>query len=75
MSDFVIKLTCYHCKGSGEVPDYPDSGGNPPLGTETCPVCNGVQTIEAYSIDLSDIIDKLDDIIDKCNDIFEKVNE
>ena len=69
-----VRKTCPHCHGSGETPDYPDSGGSPPSGTETCTECNGNTTVLVFSVDLGDMDDKLDDIMDKCNDIFEEVS-
>jgi len=46
----VILEECYHCHGTGLEPDYPEAGGQPPSGTETCHVCNGDKKLATKEI-------------------------
>ena len=39
--EYNIYIVCPHCKGTGEVPDYPTDTYQPPTGTKTCPECDG----------------------------------
>ena len=39
--EYNIYAECGHCKGSGEVPDFPSGETQPPTGTKTCPECDG----------------------------------
>jgi len=52
--EYVIIKTCYHCKGSGEVPEYSTDETKPPTGTIVCPVCEGEGKLvdgEIWSVD------------------------
>jgi len=67
---FTITLKCRRCFGSGTIP--PDIGGNP---NGSCDLCGGSGETSWDTVDLTDLMDKVEDVLGKCNDILERLEE
>jgi DnaJ-class molecular chaperone len=74
-------IICPACDGTGQVRHYIEEPLQPPvLEWITCPRCNGGLEIASGTVDVTDIMDKLqkikkqtNDIEKLCNDIWDKV--
>jgi len=62
-----ITRTCLSCAGTGtRTVSWTEQGEGV---NDTCTICNGTGVVDVYSIDLSDITNKLDDIKEVVDEI------
>lgn len=67
-----VTQVCSLCNGQKS---YVQEKGESSVLIDPCPRCDGTGVMALFSINLDDIMDKLNDIKEKCDEIMEKLKE